>query len=135
MPSGDRDVVQRLIDHWEVGEFAPALSHLHPDVAVVNQVSGAGFEGYGGVRRLIGDWEQAFSDWSLKMDEMLDCTGGRYLVVGRIASTGKKTGGELDRPVALLFALEDGLIVRVDAFVNRLDEAYAAAGLEPEGSS
>jgi hypothetical protein len=40
MPSGDREVVQRLIDHWEVGEFAPALSHLHSDVVVVNQVSG-----------------------------------------------------------------------------------------------
>src|SRR4051794_17694193 len=131
MPSEDRDVVQGLIDHWEVGEFAPALSQLHSDVVVVNQVSGHGFEGHGGVRRLIGDWEQSFSDWSLKVDELLDCPEGGHLVVGRIASTGKKTGGELDRPVALLFGLEDGLIVRIDAFVNRLDEAYAAAGLTP----
>jgi ketosteroid isomerase-like protein len=130
MPSGDRDVVRRLIDHWEVGEFAPALNHLHPDVVVVNQISGAGFEGRGGIRRLIGDWEQSFSEWSLRVDEQLDCSEGRQLVVGRIASTGKKTGGELDRPVGLLFALEDGLIIRVEAYVNRLDEAYAAAGLE-----
>ena len=130
MPSGDREVVQRLIEHWEVGEFAPALTHLHRDVVVVNHVSGHGFEGHGGVRRLIGDWEQAFSDWSLKVDEVLDCPGGGQLVVGRIASTGKKTGTELDRPVALLFGLEDGLISRVDAFPNRLAEAYSAAGLD-----
>jgi ketosteroid isomerase-like protein len=53
-------------------------------------------------------------------------------VVGRIVTRGKQTGGELDRPVALLFAVQDGLITRVDAFPNRLDEAYAAAGLERE---
>jgi ketosteroid isomerase-like protein len=133
MPSGDRDVVQQLIDHWEGGEFAPALGHLHPDVVVVNQVSGHGFEGHGGVRRLMGDWEQSFSEWSLTVDELLDCSDCRHLVVGRIASTGKKTGGELNRPVALLFRLQDGLIVRIDAFVNRVDEAYAAAGLERPG--
>jgi len=122
--------VLQLIDHWEAGEFAPAISHLHPDVVVVNQVSGRGFEGRGGVRRLIGDWEDSFSEWSLSVDELLDCSESRYLVVGRIASTGKKTGGELDRPVGLLFGMQDGLIIRIDAFVNRLDEAYVAAGLQ-----
>jgi ketosteroid isomerase-like protein len=130
MPSEDREVVRQMIDHWEAGEFAPALSHLHPDVVVVNQVSGRGFEGRGGVRRLMGDWEDSFSDWSLSVDELLDCSESRHLVVGRMASTGKKTGGELNRPVGLLFGMQDGLIVRIDAFVNRVDEAYAAAGLE-----
>jgi hypothetical protein len=108
MPSGERDVVQRLIDHWEVGEFAPALGHLHADVVVVKQFSGRGFEGHGGVRRL---------------------------PVGRIVTRGKRTGGELDRPVALLFAVQDGLISRIDAFPKRLDGAYAAAGLERERPS
>ena len=43
-PGGD-DVVRRLLDHWERGEFAPKLDHLHPDVVLVNRVSGRGFEG------------------------------------------------------------------------------------------
>jgi hypothetical protein len=56
-------------------------------------------------------------------------------VVGRIVTRGKRTGGELDRPVALLFAVQDGLISRIDAFPKRLDGAYAAAGLERERPS
>jgi len=44
---------------------------------------------------------------------------------------GKKTG-EMNRPVGLLFGIDDGVIVRVEFFVNRVDEAYAAAGLEPQ---
>jgi len=83
MPSGDGDLVRGLLEHWERGEFAPSLRHLHPDVVIVNHISGHGFEGYGGVRRLIGDFDQAFEDWSLKVDELHDCPGGGRLAVGQ----------------------------------------------------
>jgi ketosteroid isomerase-like protein len=135
MPSGDGDVVRGLLDHWERGEFAPGVGHLHPDVQVISSTWQRGFEGRGGVRRLVGDWEQAFEDWSLSVEGLVDCPDGRRLAVGRVRTRGKKTGGELDRPVALLFTLNDGLIIRIEAFVNRLDEAYAAAGLPREPSS
>lgn len=87
------------------------------------------------MRRLVGDWDQAFEDWSLRVEDLVDCPDGRRLAVGRVRTRGKKTGTELDRPVALLFTLDDGLIVRIEAFVNRMDEAYAAAGLPREPSS
>jgi ketosteroid isomerase-like protein len=135
MPSGDGDVVCGLLDHWERGEFAPGLDHLHPDVQVSSSTRQGGFEGKGGVRRLVGDWDQAFEDWSLRVEDLVDCPDGRRLAVGRVRTRGKKTGTELDRPVALLFTLDDGLIVRIEAFVNRMDEAYAAAGLPREPSS
>jgi len=135
MPSGDEDVARGLLDHWERGEFAPGLGHLHRDVEVVNHISGRGFEGLGGVRRLIGDVDQAFDDWSLKVEELLQCPDGGRLAVGRVALHGRKTGSELDLPVALLFAVDERLIVRLELFVNRIDEAYAAAGLERDTPS
>jgi ketosteroid isomerase-like protein len=135
MASGDSDVVRTMLDHWERGEFAPSLRHLHPDVEVVSHISGRRLEGYGGVRRLINDWNDAFDSWSLKAERLLDCPDGRRLAVGRVIQHGKQTGSELDRPCALLFTLEDGLIARMEAFVNRVDEAYAAAGLPPESPS
>ena len=55
------------------------------------------------MRRLISDWDDAFADWSLKVEELLDSPGGGRLAIGRVLLRGKKTGGELDRPVALLF--------------------------------
>jgi ketosteroid isomerase-like protein len=130
MPSGDREVVRTLLNHWEQGEFAPKLNHLHPDVVFVNRVSGRSFEGLGGARRLINEWDDAFEDWSIVVDDLIDCPDGELMAVGRVLMRGKKTGGELDRPVAVIFTLADGLIVRIDAFANRVDEAYAAAGLE-----
>ena len=119
----------------EEPEFAPGLDHLHPDVRVISSTWQQGFEGRGGVRRLVGDWDRAFEDWSLRVEDLVDCPDGRRLAVGRVRMHGKKTGTELDRPVALLFTLDEGLIVRIEAFVNRLNEAYAAAGLPLKSSS
>jgi ketosteroid isomerase-like protein len=130
MPSEDADVVRDLLDHWERGEFAPALDHLHPEVEVVAHVSGNTFEGYGGVRRLVSDWNDAFEEWSLHVEEVLECPGGGRLAVGRIRLHGKKTGAEMDRPVGLLFGLAGEKVTRIETFMNRVEEAYAAAGLE-----
>ena len=124
------DVLRGVLAHWERGEFAPSLAHLDPDVVIVNSISGRGSEGYGGARRLIGDLEKAFDEWSVKIDEIHDCPDGRRLAVGRALLRGRKTGDELDRPLALLFGFEGDRISRLEFFPNRLDEAYAAAGLE-----
>jgi ketosteroid isomerase-like protein len=128
MPSGD-DVVRGLLDHWERGEFSPSLEHVDPDIRVVAHVSGNTFEGLGGVRRLISDWDDAFQDWSLHVEELLECPDGGRLAVGRVRLHGKKTGTEMDRPVGLLFGLDGDRITRIETFMNRVDEAYAAAGL------
>jgi ketosteroid isomerase-like protein len=124
------DVVRALLDHWERGEFAPAMDHIHPDIQVVARVSGNTFQGLGGVRRLISDWDDAFQEWSLHVDDVVDSPDGRRLAVGRVRLHGKKTGTELDRPVAILFSLDGDRITRIETFMNRVDEAYAAAGLE-----
>ncbi|HEY1357560.1 MAG TPA: nuclear transport factor 2 family protein [Thermoleophilaceae bacterium] len=130
MATTDGDVVRELVEHWKRGEFAPSQAHLDRDVVIVNQISGRSFEGHGGIRWLISDIDDAFAEWKLDVEEVLDVSDDRQLVVGRAVATGRKTGTELDRPLAFLFTLEDGLIARIDAFPNRLDEAYAAAGLE-----
>ena len=63
---------------------------------------------------------------------MLDTDSGGKLVIGRFhLRGGKRTGEDLDREAALLFSLaDDGRIIRVEAFPGRVNEAYAAAGLE-----
>ena len=82
MPAADRDVVRRVLDHWERGEFAPAMDHIHPDIEVVAHVSGNTFDGLGGVRRLISDWNDAFEEWSLKVEELHECRDGDRLSGG-----------------------------------------------------
>jgi ketosteroid isomerase-like protein len=130
MAAGD-DSVSTVLARWGRRDFEPRASEIHPDVTVISQPSGRGLRGYGGIRRLMGDLRSSFDDWELEVDELLETPRGGRLAVGRIHFRGgKRTGEDVDRPTALLFDLKDGLIVRVELFPNRLDEAYAAAGLE-----
>jgi hypothetical protein len=130
MAPGD-DVVRPMLDRWARGDFEPRGTELHHDVLIVSHVSGPRFRGHGGVRRWAGDLKRAFAEWSFEMDELLDTPAGGRLAVGRLHLLGgKRTGEDVHRPGALLFTLKEGLIVRIEAFPNRVDEAYAAAGLE-----
>jgi ketosteroid isomerase-like protein len=125
------DAVRVTLERWARREYEPRASEIHPDVTVVSQPSGRGLRGYGGVRRLMGDLGRSFDDWELEVDEILETGRGGRLVVGRIHFRGgKRTGEDVNRSTALLFDLKDGLIVRLELFPERLDEAYAAAGLE-----
>jgi ketosteroid isomerase-like protein len=129
--AADDDCVSTLLARWGRREYEPRASEIHPDVTVVSQPSGRGLRGYGGLRRLMGDLRRSFDDWELEVDELLETHKGGRLVVGRIhLRGGRRTGEDVERPTALLFDVEDGLIVRVELFPNRLDQAYAAAGLE-----
>jgi ketosteroid isomerase-like protein len=75
-----------------------------------------------------GEWEPRKTD----IHPDVEADDGRWLAVGRLRAHGRKAGTELDRPAAWLFSLRDGRIVRVVPFPGRVDEAYAAAGLERE---
>jgi hypothetical protein len=131
MPSGD-DAASVMLDRWSRGEYEPRPSEIHPDVKVVSQVAGKTFHGYGGVRRWASELNRSFDNWSFVVDELLETPIGGRLAVGHLhLCGGKRTRSNVEAPAALLFSLDsDGLIVRIDAFPNRVDEAYAAAGLE-----
>jgi ketosteroid isomerase-like protein len=120
-----------MLERWSRGDFEPRSAEVHPDVRVVSYLAGPMYEGHGGLRRWAGGLKRAFDSWSFRLDELLETPDGDRLAVGYLHFRGgKRTGEDVERPGALLFALRDGLIVRITAFPNRVDEAYAAAGLE-----
>jgi ketosteroid isomerase-like protein len=131
MAAADDDCVSTLLDRWSRGEYEPRTSEIHPDVTVISRPSLRAVRGYHGVRRLMGDLRRSFDAWDLDVDESLQTGRGGRLVVGRIhLRGGKRTGEDLVRNTALLFDLKDGLIVRIELFPERVDDAYAAAGLQ-----
>ena len=131
MAPGD-DAVRVMLDRWASGDFEPRSSEVHPDVVIVSYLSGPVFKGHGGIRRWVGDMKRSFDDWNFDLEEVIDAPDGRRLAIGRLHLVGgKRTGEDVHRHQCFLFSLDGGgLIVRIEGFPNRLEEAYAAAGLE-----
>jgi ketosteroid isomerase-like protein len=79
-------------------------------------------------------WEEIWEIWDgVRMDpvEVLDVGGDRYVVVVELGGRGKRSGADVGRPMAFLYAMRDGLIARADLFPDR--DAALAAAAEADG--
>jgi ketosteroid isomerase-like protein len=66
-------------------------------------------------------------DYRVEPEEVIDL-GDRLLVVGRQRGHGTGSGIPFDEPLLTLFALRDGLVIRLEDFAGR-ESALEAAGL------
>jgi hypothetical protein len=129
--SANTEVVERLIKAFEDGDIEAALAELHPEVEFLPiraQLEGTSYRGHDGYRRVIADFEEDWEDLRLPPERIHEA-GDRVVVSGRMVARGKASGVELDIPLALLYELREGKVVRIESFSDP-DEALRAAGVE-----
>ena len=94
--------------------------------SMASLVEDAGFRGDEGLRRY---WVEAKETWEghrVVADELRP-VGDRVVAIGRAYARGKQSGVPVDRPVAHVFTIRDGKILRGEGFASR------AAALEAVG--
>jgi ketosteroid isomerase-like protein len=129
--SANTEVVERLIKAFEDGDTEAALAELHPEVEFLPiraQLEGTSYRGHDGYRRVVADFEEDWEDLRLPPERIHEA-GDRVVVSGRMVARGKASGVELDIPLALLYELREGKVVRIESFADP-DEALRAAGVE-----
>jgi ketosteroid isomerase-like protein len=129
--SANTEVVERLIKAFEDGDIEAALAELHPEVEFLPiraQLEGTSYRGHDGYRRVVADFEEDWEDLRLPPERIHEA-GDRVVVSGRMVARGKASGVELDIPLALLYELREGKVVRIESFADP-DEALRAAGVE-----
>jgi ketosteroid isomerase-like protein len=75
---------------------------------------------------MVADREEVWDEFRMEPDDVLD-GGDRVVAVGRWV--GKGSGIEVHRPVADVFTLPDGRVVRAEFGFTDRAEALEAAGL------
>jgi ketosteroid isomerase-like protein len=85
------------------------------------------YEGADGARAFLSDWMEAWDDWELEVEALLDA-GDRVLVFVHQRATSKAAGMPVEMSLAQVYTLRDGKQARMDMYSDR-DEALAAAGL------
>jgi ketosteroid isomerase-like protein len=126
------DIVRRLYEHWERGDFSfadcfdPQVEHSRIG-AQTPDMEGRwfGLDEFGTAFR---EYLQALSDLRIEAERIIDLTGDRVLVLSRQTARGKNSGVPIEHRLGDLFTLRDGRIVRYDSYWNSA-EALEAAGL------
>jgi ketosteroid isomerase-like protein len=125
------EVMRRVIEAWNRNEEESVMPLFDPDVIVdatrrlVNPKTYAGIEG---VRAMLADRDEVWEEFRFEPDEFLDA-GDRVLVIGRWVGQGRGSGVEVVQPIAHIFTLRDGRIVRSELGYSDRGTALKAAGL------
>jgi ketosteroid isomerase-like protein len=124
------EIVRRANDLTNDGDLAAAYGFLHPDVEWViarEHPDARTLTGHEAVAEYQRDWQEAVPDVGVEYDRVLDA-GGKVVAIGSVRGTGTGSGADVQVPIALVFTLRDGLIIRVEEYLNP-SEALEAAGL------
>jgi ketosteroid isomerase-like protein len=124
------EVVRRANELTNDGDLDAAYSFLHPDIEWViatEHPDSRTLTGREAVTQYQRDWQEAVPDVGVEYERVLDA-GGRVVGIGRVRGTGTGSGADVRVPIALVFTLRDGLITRVEEYLNP-SEALKAVGL------
>jgi ketosteroid isomerase-like protein len=107
------------------GEYEAMAAVCHPRVKTVYS-TGPGetvgdlateYTSREGLIQSLRSWNEAWSDWALVPNEMVDC-GDRLLVRGRFVGRGKLSGVTTDEPGAIVFTVRRGWIVEQRVYLG-----------------
>jgi hypothetical protein len=125
------EVVQRMYDAWNRGDYESALSHFDPEVEWSEPPDNPGartWHGPKGVQRALATWVGAFENYRFELRELIDCGDDKVLLAGWQSGRGKGSGAEVSEENFGVYTVKDRKIVRQQMFRHRA-EALEAAGL------
>jgi len=123
------EIVRRLIEAWDRGDYSAALASIDPkievNVAYHADIDGT-YRGHAGLAEMLGVFWTEFERPRIEIEEAIHV--GNAVVLGvRFFGRGKKSGVEVDAPAWHAWSLREGLAVRWQLFRTK-QEALEAAG-------
>jgi ketosteroid isomerase-like protein len=85
------------------------------------------YQGIDGARAFLADWVEAWDDWELEIEELLD-VDDKVVAIMHQHGRAKATGLPVDMTLAQVWTIRDGKEVRMEMYANP-GEALEAAGL------
>jgi ketosteroid isomerase-like protein len=124
-------IIRRLLHAFNDRDLEALLPGIHPEAEIQSlraQLEGRAYRGHEGMRQMLADLDD---DWTfVQMDgEDFREADDQVVMLGRLRARGRASGVDLDVPVAVVWTLRDGKVVRAKTFSEQAD-ALRATGLE-----
>jgi ketosteroid isomerase-like protein len=131
MSQANVEVVRRVHDAATRRDAETVLAlydaDVELDVSRVQVVGQSTYRGHDGLRRFFGEWHEAWESIDYSFEELIDAGDEVISVVTRRAR-GRLSGADVKWPLALVWTLREGRVVRLAWFPTR-EAAFGAVGL------
>jgi ketosteroid isomerase-like protein len=116
--SANVEIIRRGLDAYNRGDVEALLETADPDIEFVplrSLVVGGSYHGHEGIRQFFEDLDEEWEKRFIHLDEFRE-HGDTVLLLGEFQAKGRASGVEMRSPVAWLFELRDGKVVRMQAY-------------------
>ena len=129
MAGENLEIVRRAFDElsrrdWEGGAWDPGVEVVNAAGWVIE----TSYRGHTGLRRWWEDLAEAFGDFTLELDDLLEVDEERVLTTQRFLGHFRATEIPFDGPWASILWIKDGKVVRAEGYLSKR-RAMRAAGL------
>ena len=133
------EAFKRGLEAGNRGDVEMLLEELDPEVewhSALHALLGGEqtvFRGHDGVRDMLRDLNDAFSEIHIEISEIRDL-GERLVAIGHNRARGKASGAETETPLALVTEFKDGKTILVRGYLDP-NKALEAVGLSEQGTA
>jgi ketosteroid isomerase-like protein len=141
MPQQNAEVLRMMVEPFNRGDYEDGLQYYDPDVelrpGVLTPDQQTVFRGRDGMKDFLVGATEAWESVRVERKAILEAAADRFLTLDHWVFRGRD-GIEIRRDLPTVYTFRDGLIVRIDGFLEEGD-ARQAVGLDedrtPEGSA
>jgi ketosteroid isomerase-like protein len=133
--SENATAARRALDAYNAGDLDGILATAHPDIeweVAPEHPAATTHRGHDAVREYHEDWRNTLDDLRLELLSIAEA-GDSVVTVCRISGKGSGSGADVEVEIAFLQTFRDGLIIRVEEFLDA-DEAMRALESATGGS-
>jgi ketosteroid isomerase-like protein len=128
MSAENVELVRRTLERFvETGEVEWEAMHEKLEIHDHDIPEHGDYYGRAGFIRWLSDWGEAWSEWNLEVEEVLDA-GDQVVAVIHLTAKGAASGITVDRHDSLVYGFRDGKVARTDYFNSR-QQGLERAGL------
>lgn len=130
MPSENVEVVQRLMEAFDAGDWDTLFVLIDPEVVVSewpDAPDSKTLHGHAGVTEIFQSWAEAWEWIRSEADEFVEA-GDHVLACGRTRGKGKGSEVEVEIDAFNVYTLRDGKVTRMEFFTTK-EPALRATGL------
>jgi ketosteroid isomerase-like protein len=120
--------IRRAFERWNSGDRELGPDDIDDEVELHSRLLGRVVTGPEGFRSWYAEIDQQFDEWRSEIDDVREVTSDRVLALGSVHLRGRESEVEFDQPMAWLFDLRDGKVIRLEMFPAHAD-GLEAAGL------
>ena len=128
---------------WNRDDMEAARAYADPEVEVyVAQGSdlpvglNEAYYGPDGYCRAMEEWAEAWRNWRVEVEDVVEVAQDKFLVTGRHFGEGLASGAELEQWSAAMYTIRQGKIIRVDMFfLADKDSVSEQLGRSPRAAS